>query len=78
MSAVPDFTQLDLGEVGQTGPTPDLGTFTTPEGIDVRALTTSADLDGLDCRLDRAEVAPTSGHRQREEENDSCQSSTAR
>ena len=48
MSAVPDFTQLDLGEVGQTGPTPDLGTFTTPEGIDVRALATSADLDGLD------------------------------
>ena len=48
MSAVPDFTQLDLGEVGQIGPTPDLGTFTTPEGIDVRALTTSADLDGLD------------------------------
>ncbi len=48
MSAVPDFTQLDLGEVGQIGPTPDLGTFTTPEGIDVRALATSADLDGLD------------------------------
>ena len=50
MSAIPDFAHIDLdpGEAGQTAPVPDLGTFTTPEGIDVAALSTSADVADLD------------------------------
>ena len=51
MSAVPDFTRVDLSEgppAAHGASAPDLGTFTTPEGIDVAALATSADLDGLD------------------------------
>ena len=45
---------------------------------DARSTMSGADLDRLDSRLDRTEVAAAPGRRQREEENDSCQSSAAR
>jgi hypothetical protein len=49
VSAVPDFSQMDLGQPAPDGaPEPELGTFATPEGIDVATLSTSADVDGLD------------------------------
>jgi methylmalonyl-CoA mutase len=58
MSAVPDFTTLDLGPAQSHGSAPDTGEpWLTPEKIPVKALYTEADLQGLDF-LDTVPGAP--------------------
>ena len=62
MSAVPDFTRLDLGLPATggavSGDAPDLGTFATPEGIDVSVLATGADTAVLASTRLEARPAP--------------------
>ncbi len=49
MTAIPDYTTVDLGVPPEDGGTPDpAAPWVTPEGIDVAAVYTAADLDGLD------------------------------
>lgn len=60
MSAVPDFTTLDLGDgrpAGDAATPGDAEDWLTPEQIPVKALYTDADLDGLDF-LDTVPGAP--------------------
>ena len=58
MSAVPDFTTLDLGPAQSHGSAADTGEpWLTPEKIPVKALYTEADLQGLDF-LDTVPGAP--------------------
>ncbi|HET7823597.1 MAG TPA: methylmalonyl-CoA mutase family protein, partial [Ornithinibacter sp.] len=58
MSAVPDFTTLDLGAGRPDGaPLPDGEPWVTPEQIPVKPLYTEADLAGLDF-LDTVPGAP--------------------
>ncbi len=46
---IPDFSTIDLGDQVAGAPDlPEAATFATPEGIDVAALSTSADVAGLD------------------------------
>jgi len=49
MNRIPDFSEIDLGtSFRELGEIPDMGNFSTPEGIDVAALSTSADVEDLD------------------------------
>jgi methylmalonyl-CoA mutase len=58
VSAVPDFTAIDLGSAPPTGGAPEAGDpWLTPEKIPVKALYTEADLEGLDF-LDTVPGAP--------------------
>jgi len=58
VSAVPDFTGLDLQSAPPTGGAPEVGDpWLTPEKIPVKALYTEADLEGLDF-LDTVPGAP--------------------
>jgi methylmalonyl-CoA mutase len=58
VSAIPDFTALDLGSAPPTGGAPEVGDpWLTPEKIPVKALYTEADLEGLDF-LDTVPGAP--------------------
>ncbi|MGL5928780.1 MAG: methylmalonyl-CoA mutase family protein, partial [Dermatophilaceae bacterium] len=59
MSALPDFTTLDLGDGRPEGPSrqPVGVPWLTPEGIEIPPLYTDAQLDGLDF-LDTVPGAP--------------------
>ena len=49
MGGIPDYTTVDLGVPPEDGGTPEpAAPWVTPEGIDVAAVYTAADLDGLD------------------------------
>ena len=57
MSAVPDFTTLDLGTAQPHGTVPEAGEpWLTPEKIPVRPLYTEADLEELEAKMTAAKA----------------------
>ncbi len=71
-TTIPDFTQISLGKglpkasledwrerfVAETGTEPEAGLWRTPEGIDIKPLFTSHDLEGLDHLSTMPGIAP--------------------